>query len=62
MPKKCTYALKTDQSRLESVEKCSAFTIFECSHDVVSKTCRLKFRFQNLPFSESASKKCAVFV
>ena len=24
--------------------------------------CRLEFRFQNLPFSKSAGKKCAVFV
>ena len=38
------------------------FIIFEYSHDAVSKTCRLEFRFQNLPFSKSAGKKCVVFV
>ena len=57
--KKYTYTLRIDQPRFESVEKCS---VFECSHDAVFKMCRLEFRFQNLPFSKSAGKKCAVFV
>ena len=30
--------------------------------DSVSKLCRLGFHVQNLPFSKSAGKKCAVFV
>ena len=38
------------------------FKIFKCLHDAVSKMCPLEFRFQNLPFSKSAGKKCAVFV
>ena len=42
--------------------KCSVFVIFKCSHGAVSKMCRLEFRFQNLPFSKSAGKTCAVFV
>ena len=42
--------------------KCFVFIIFKCLHDVVSKMCRLEFRFQNLPFSKSAGKKCAAFV
>ena len=61
MQKKCTCTLRIDQSRSNSVEKCSVF-IFNCSHDAVSKMCRVEFRFQNLPFSKSARKKCAVFV
>ena len=40
----------------------SVFIIFKCLHDAVSKMCWLEFRFQNLPFSKSAGKKCAVFV
>ena len=43
-------------------EKCSLYIIVECSHDAVSNLCRVGFRFQNLPFSKSAGKKCAVFV
>ena len=35
MPKKCTYALSIDQSRSKSIEKCSVFIIFECSHDLL---------------------------
>ena len=42
--------------------KMSTFIIFKCLHDAVSKICRIDFRFQNLPFSKSAGKKCAVFV
>ena len=49
MPKRCTHALRIDQSRSKSVDKCSAFVIFECSHDAVSKMCRSAFRFKNLP-------------
>ena len=45
-----------DQSRFKSIDKCSVFIIFECSHDAVSKRCRLEFRFQTLPFSESTGK------
>ena len=62
MPKKSTYTLRIDQSRSKSVEKCSLYIIVECSHDALSNLCRLGFRFQNLPFSKSAGKKCAVFV
>ena len=36
--------------------KCSFFITFKFLHDAVSKMCRLEFRFQNLPFSKSASK------
>ena len=50
------------QSHSKSVQKCSVFIIFMCLHDAVSKMCRLEFRFQNLPFSKSAGKKCAIFV
>ena len=57
MPTKCTYTSRIDQSRFESVEKCSVFIIFECSQHSVFKVCRLElFRCQNLPFSKSASK------
>ena len=45
-----------------SVEKCNVFIIFECSHDAVSKVCRLEFRFQSLLFQKATSKKCIVFV
>ena len=62
MPKKSTYTLRIDQSRSKSVEKCSVYIIVECSHDAVPNLCPLGFRFQNLPFSKSAGKKCAVFV
>ena len=34
----------------KGVEKRSVFIIFVCSHDAVSKTCRLEFLFANLPF------------
>ena len=34
--KKCTYTLRVDQSRSESLEKCSVYIIVECSHDAVS--------------------------
>ena len=47
---------------IQNVEKCSVYIIVECSHDAVSNLDRLGFRFQNLPFSKSALKKCAVFV
>ena len=62
MPKKCIYILRIDHSHSKSVEKCSVYIIFEYSHDAVSKMCRLEFGFQNLPFSKSAGKECAVFV
>ena len=62
MLKKSTYTLRIDQSRSKSVEKCSVYIIIECSPDAVSYLDRLGFRFQNLPFSKSAGKKCAVFV
>ena len=32
------------------------FIIFECSHDFVSKMCRLEFHFQNLPFPKVRGK------
>ena len=54
--------LKNGSPRFERVENCSFFIIFVCSHDAVFQMCRLEFRFQNLPFSKSAGKKCAVFV
>ena len=57
-----TYILGVVQYRSKSVAKCFVFIIFEYSHDAVSKMCWLEFRFQNLLFSQSASKKCAVFV
>ena len=60
--KKSTFTLRIDQSQSKSVEKCSLYVIVEWSHDAVSNLCQLGFRFQNLPFSKSASKKCAVFV
>ena len=52
--KKCTFTLRIDQSRSKSFEKFSVFIVFECSHDAVSKMCRLEFcfkiyRFQNRP-------------
>ena len=50
--------LRIDQSRSKSVEKFSVFIIYKCSQNIVSKM----FRFQNLPFSKFAGKKCAVFV
>ena len=56
MPKTFTYILTIDPFRSKSVEKWSVFIIFECSHDAVSKMCRLEFRFQNLPFSKSVGK------
>ena len=62
MLRESTYTLRIDQSRSISVEKCAAYIIVECSHDAVSNLYRLGFRFQNLPFSKSAGKKCAVFV
>ena len=62
MPKNSTYTLRIDLSRSKSVEKCSVFIFVECLNDAVSNLCRLRFRFQNLPFSKSAGKKCAVFV
>ena len=40
----------------------STYIIVECSHDAVSNLHRLGLRLQNLPFSKSAGKKCAVFV
>ena len=53
-PKKFIYTLRIDQFRSKRVEKCSVFIIFECSHDAVSKMCRLEFHFkiycfENLP-------------
>ena len=60
--KKCSYTLTINQSRFISVEKCSVFIIFKWSQNVVSKMYRLELHFQNLPFSKSAGKKCAVFV
>ena len=62
MLKKRTYTLRIDQSRSKSVEKCSVYIIVECSHDAVSNLYRLGFRFENLPFSKSTGKKCAIFV
>ena len=62
MLRKSTSTLRIDQSRSKSVVKFSAYIIVECSHDAVSNLYRLGLRFQNLPFSKSAGKKCAVFV
>ena len=62
MAKNSTYTLRIDLSRSKSVEKCSVFIFVECLHDAVSNLLRLRLRFQNLPFSKSAGKKCAVFV
>ena len=53
MPKNSTYTLRIDLSRSKSVEKCSVFIFVECLKDAVSNLCRLRFRFQNLPFSKS---------
>ena len=58
MSKKCTCTLRIDQSRYKSVDKYSVFIIFECSHDAVSKMCRLKFHFQNLSSSNLPAKMC----
>ena len=61
MPKNSTYTLRIDLSRSKSVEKCSVFIFVECLNDAVSNLCRLRFRFQNLPFSKSAGKKMCRF-
>ena len=53
MPKNSTYILRIDLSRSKSVEKCSVFIFVECLNDAVSNSCRLRFRFQDLPFSKS---------
>ena len=58
MPKKCGYILQIDLSRFESVEKCSIFIVFECSHDAVFKMCWSEFRFQNAPFSKNVAFLC----
>ena len=57
-----TYTIRIDQALLEIAEKCSVSIVFECSYHVVFELCWLGFHFQNLPFSKSAGKKCAVFV
>ena len=49
MPKNSTYILRIDLSRSKSVEKCSVFIFVECLNDAVASSCRLRFRFQNLP-------------
>ena len=56
VPKNSTYTLRIDLSRFKSVEKCSVFIFVECLNDAVSNLCRLRFRFQNLPFSKSTGK------
>ena len=56
MPKNSTCTLRIDLSRSKSVEKCSVFIFVECLNDAVSHLCRLRFRFQNLPFSKSVGK------
>ena len=55
--------LDENQSRSRSIERCSVFITFECSHGAVSKVCSLEFRFffkifrfrnlqaKNVPFS-----------
>ena len=45
-------SLRIDQFRSKSVESRSVFIIFRRSLDAVSKVCRSKFSFQNLPFSK----------
>ena len=62
MPRKHTYILGVVQYRSKSVAKCFVLITFEYSHDAVSKMCWIEFRFQNLPFSNSAGKKSAAFV
>ena len=42
MPKKCTYFLRINQSRSESVAKCSVFRVLDFSHDTVFKIYRPK--------------------
>ena len=54
--------LKNPSASFQKRLKCSVFVSFKYLRDAVSKMCRLEFRFQNLPFSKSAGKKCAVFV
>ena len=61
MPKKFTFTPRIDRSHPKSAEKCCVYIIFECSHDAVSKMCRVEFRFLNLPFSKSAWKKMCRF-
>ena len=61
MPKKFSFISRTNWPQCESVEKCSVFIIFRCSHDGVLIMCRLEFRFQNLPFSKSAGKNVSFF-
>ena len=62
MSQKCTYTLRIDQSRSESVEKCSVFKDFECSHYTVFQM------LVRIPFSKSTvfnicpQKKCRFYV
>ena len=53
-------------AHFENGEKCDGSKIWTSVHTIpanaVFKMCRLEFRFQNLPSSKSAGKKCAVFV
>ena len=51
---------KNPSISFQSIEKCSVLIVFKCSHDAVSRMCRLEFRFQNLPSSKSAGQNCAV--
>ena len=44
------------QSHPKSVDNCSVYIIFACSHDAVSKLCRLEFHSQYLPFSNLLAK------
>ena len=61
-PKEMYLHSKNRPFSFQKRRKCSVYIIFEYSHDAVSKMYRLEFRFQNLPFSKSAGKNCAVFV
>ena len=50
------------QLRFGNVENLAVFIVFVYSRDTVFKMCRLEFCFQNLPFSQPAGQKFAVFV
>ena len=53
--------LKNQSRSFRKRQKCSVFIMFEHSHHVIFKLCRLEFIFQNVPFSKSAGKKMCRF-
>ena len=61
-PKKCTHTIRTGWPHFESVFKCSAFIIFECSHDTVPKLCWLAFHFQKLSFQTLPAQNVPLYV